>query len=360
MLALGIFLFQTQNSMYRYYTGPIVEEKIYSTINETKQPIIYVCHMDQFNYKTASAHGYGNEGQMNFMIGKLKDTRKVSWKGKDENITFEEMFDSDYNSFHSYNSETKQLYLVDHGICKKITQNSSKMYIKTNKSTVVLLVDPYLDSEFLVREMNDGRLYLGPTTDNLYDSSSYMLEYRYHDSKIFNGQSCTDYEKFGSSYGNCIESIMKKYLLESYGCLPPWFPKPMGLTCETERDVYDYKTVPYKEVYSNFKNILLGRNIKMFDVCLPPCLKMSIKPKRAYHSTSSRYVARLSFFTQDEVVVMKSSYSYNIFNIVVDIGSALGLWLGLSALCILDKIIQFCKLMFEKKKFNINHVKFNN
>ena len=100
----------------------------------------------------------------------------MSWKGKDENITFEEMFDSDYNSFRSYNSETKQLYLVDHGICKKITQNSSKMYIKTNKSTVVLLVDPYLDSEFLVREMNDGRLYLGPTTDNLYDSSTYMLE----------------------------------------------------------------------------------------------------------------------------------------------------------------------------------------
>ena len=47
--------------------------------------------------------------------------------------------------------------------------------------------------------------------------------------------------------------------------------------------------------------------------------------------------------SQNNVVILKDVYSYDLFNLVVDLGSALGLWLGLSALSIFDNILEILK-----------------
>ena len=46
-----------------------------------------------------------------------------------------------------------------------------------------------------------------------------------------------------------------------------------------------------------------------------------------------------TFVAKEEVKVFKDDYLYDIFSLVVDLGSALGLWLGLSALSIFDLLI---------------------
>ena len=43
----------------------------------------------------------------------------------------------------------------------------------------------------------------------------------------------------------------------------------------------------------------------------------------------------------NEVTVITDAYAYDVFSLVVDLGSALGLWLGLSALSIFDYILSF-------------------
>ena len=50
--------------------------------------------------------------------------------------------------------------------------------------------------------------------------------------------------------------------------------------------------------------------------------------------------ANLHLITKDSVTVHTDVYGYDIFSLVVDLGSALGLWLGLSALTIVDYIIE--------------------
>ena len=45
---------------------------------------------------------------------------------------------------------------------------------------------------------------------------------------------------------------------------------------------------------------------------------------------------------------MKDVYSYDLFDLVVDLGSALGLWLGLSALSIFDYTLSFITLAINK------------
>ena len=202
--------------------------------------------------------------------------------------------------------------------------------------------------------MISGRLYSGPTYSKFFEQSSYELGYTIHDSKIYDGKRCTDYERMNSSYGNCVDSIMKRHLLECYGCLPPWFPAQKGMICESDKIVVTSDHAKCKGLKRLFAIFYLGRNLKMFESCMPPCLKMSISLKRTSKVTNGEEVSRLSIVTKNEVVVMKATYSYDIFSLIVDIGSALGLWLGLSALSLFDNIIiltqRYHKKINKKKK----------
>ena len=55
-----------------------------------------------------------------------------------------------------------------------------------------------------------------------------------------------------------------------------------------------------------------------------------------------------------DVQVHKRVYSYDAFSLIVELGSALGLWVGLSALGLLDIIIEAC---FRAKQSVKNHLK---
>ena len=49
------------------------------------------------------------------------------------------------------------------------------------------------------------------------------------------------------------------------------------------------------------------------------------------------------FKINEEIVVTTDVYAYDVFALVVDLGSALGLWLGLSALSIFDYVLFFSR-----------------
>jgi hypothetical protein len=82
--------------------------------------------------------------------------------------------------------------------------------------------------------------------------------------------------------------------------------------------------------------MIRNREVKMFKKCLPPCVTMNINLKQAVTRKNLPTFAFFDLISKDDVTVYTEVYGYDIFNLVVDFGSALGLWLGLSALSILD------------------------
>ena len=75
--------------------------------------------------------------------------------------------------------------------------------------------------------------------------------------------------------------------------------------------------------------------------------------KKTFYLTNFLYNAHLDIRVEEEVAVITDVYSHDLFNLVVDFGSALGLWLGFSALSFIDYTVKFLSLAkskLQKKK----------
>ena len=78
---------------------------------------------------------------------------------------------------------------------------------------------------------------------------------------------------------------------------------------------------------------------------------MTIKQKRTVHIEENLDFSYSGFNTNDKVIVYKDVLAYDLFDLVVDLGSALGLWLGLSALSIFD----YTAMFISKVKYKYYH-----
>ncbi len=65
----------------------------------------------------------------------------------------------------------------------------------------------------------------GPSVANLFHGYNYEVQIQLNDHKILDGEFCTDYDKLGFIYGDCLQHTMQDSFLNWYGCTPPWIRK---------------------------------------------------------------------------------------------------------------------------------------
>ena len=56
--------------------------------------------------------------------------------------------------------------------------------------------------------------------------------------------------------------------------------------------------------------------------------------------------AQLELVWGNQVTINKAVHSIEFFDLIVELGSALGLWLGLSAVSLLDSIVEYWHVVF--------------
>ena len=342
-----------KNSVLEYVERPVVQQSSMKTIDEIELPILYVCQSSQYDYTQSRQYGYLT--YTDFIMGQL-DNNNLTWTGKHGNSSYEMLENILLKvNFTSYDFRTENnvgvwkqaahesVYTVPLGHCKKLNMTTDIMLVTTELPTNFILVDPRKDNKLRVPKMDSGSGNFGPISNNTFDGCSFELEISLHDSRIHDGITCIDYKKKGNSYGECIETKFYNYLVNAYSCLPPWFPESSNLTCEEQtaiKTIYEY---PYGELNHVISRFISNNRMQLFEDCLPPCVLMHMKLLETQRLSLKAGNAVAEFKILEIIKVSTDVYAYDMFSLVVDLGSALGLWLGLSALSIFDLVVDSYK-----------------
>ena len=349
VVTIGVFIYQVQDSLQYYFDENIIQTVSHLQLKDVKQPDIYICEDQQLDYRQLREIGY--QFMNTLLPGEISSSDRITWRGKNGNLTFSEIqnavFKNDYSKLKTLQDRDEKIFVLPYGFCIKLSKSVYDT-IENVKRSILLIDDPYKGNKLRMTELVNFNF--GPTGKDTFDSSVIVVEYSLFDSSLQDGKTCKDYEKYNTTYGDCFISVLKTQLLELYDCLPPWFPDNTAIICEEniKRITVDNKTLMNK-TKQDLDRIVEGRKIDASDKCMKPCKALKASYKKTLHITTRLDKTILTYEILDSVTVHTDMYESDLFDLVVDLGSALGLWLGMSALCIFDfMLIIYIKVI---KKF---------
>ena len=154
-----------------------------------------------------------------------------------------------------------------------------------------------------------------------------------------NGE-CTLYgeQEAFKTYADCISYHEDVTFRPMLGCSVPWLAGPdqaqslcVGRVNLTEE--------MFKKTSMIFGRFLEGLAYRMFEnskYCLKPCTEVHVTSTNIQTTKSSEGQQTIGFYFNANAKVTEEMMAYGLFDLLVEIGSSLGLWIGLSALGIFD------------------------
>ena len=258
------------------------------------------------------------------------------------------MFETDI-----WNENVREYFSVFNGFCIQIKMNPAKipkteMYslaIYNEQQKLQVLIQeagssPYyqLNQDFLhgdIIEMGNAN-QSGKFYDVTFEEEIIMAEEE--------GE-CTTYGEGAEfkTYADCVASKGNQMFVPILGCSVPWLVAPSS----TERCTGRVNIPkPYLQTESEIRDIVRQileytefKSFPEFQTCIKPCreIKAISTLKRSVKAKSLNSID-LNF--KKTVKVTRYLKAYGVFELVVDVGSSLGLWIGLSVLGVFDLIFQ--------------------
>ena len=375
LLALTTFCVQMFYAFVKYAENPTMfSQEATDVLNIQSMPIVTICPAPKFDYETARQLGYS--GRTSFFQGYPKGKNASMWAGN-SGKSFDELVKLLWAEMLNINNniiirdETKNPmdpqplnYVgVPHGLCKTLTtynisSKSGPLVIDIKEGQITVFVtDPAKELYFRtdINSMSGNKIYLEVNkSHSIHQYYMVALQETHHRE----GQDgCMNYGesmKF-PSYRQCVEEELRSRWLPAYGCMPPWMSKATQYRCNASV-VYssDHKAL-HDEAKAIYFESLYGFD-PVFSSCLSPCLQTSVRVKNyglydRPHWNFSRIT--ISFHAEVKKVMMKSAYSFE--DLLIEAGSSLGLWLGLSVIGLYDIFI-----LAVEKMMHMIYATFNN
>ena len=245
------------------------------------------------------------------------------------------MYENDFSQVKMKNA-TVVKYVFNYGYCKQIKRMDKFLIITSgNKNKIKIYLQHSSTDLKLFSELDpDSYITFGATSNTTYEDKSYEIFYEVHDNTIYEGTTCVDYRKQKETYGDCNIKAFKQYMYSAYGCYPPWIDETderqdERSLCETGIKTKEIKLELLRNVSEDLGALVGRRKIEVMKQCLPPCYQVKTRLKLKYLNPGFPKPARLEIFQTGNIVpVFKAVYSFDIFTLAVELGSALGLWLG--------------------------------
>ena len=347
-VASSICSIQVYQSLDKYFQHPIISHESSTSLNTFEKPAVQICFRDYYDYETKKYnHGYNWNSWL--LSGRVPNSTIPTWIGIHRNTTFKsilnDLYEKDFSKIE-VNTPHNPIFRFGRGFCY-LTKGIGKKFKVTSreKNLRVYLVHSSTDSRIIYDELP---IKFGPTSNEIFDYKIHKLLYKIKDNTILDGKDCVDYRKLDETYGDCNYRALKNHIYALYGCYPPWMEASDGKHCEVDVPTKDNKTIQ-QQVFNVFNTLTSGIMPESFQQCQKPCFQVKLSSSESWEAKSWKNNAILEIYNHAEtVLVNKAVYGYDIFTLTVELGSALGLWLGKNMLFQIIKETLFLYMAIEK------------
>ena len=352
LVASLIFMYQMQQSISKYIRAPIVKELAESSLYDITKPVIYICKQDQFNTTAATQIGYDWEGH--YLAGIHNNGATIfNWKGNSSGVEYDDLLKALYVANYTgvevqtYDEikvafeqvETEVKFIMPYGFCERVDSSKIEetMFVLANQNIKLIIVDLNLDDGIQIKDEASNHIEVDFNSNEAFDYV-YEVVFMVENDQMHNGKSCHNYEEIGQSYKDCLKASIEEQFLDWFGCIPPWYNSSSYNSCSQARSKKIPDITLQKRITWDIYHLLTNRPLNFSKKCLPPCRKLIVNINKVFSRTTIQY-SWVNLVLNKDVKVFTDVYSYDVFCLIVDLGSSLGLWLGLSVLSILDYII---------------------
>ena len=347
-ICLALFIVQIVFAVKKVISKPIMSSVETKGLKSLAQPIIIsVCKSSQIDLARAKNIGYSKthnffSGNVNFgpNAGKI-----LSWTGAHGNMTFDEMLHFLYQPGHTeveyglINGTVSTKFFPFHGFCKLYEINPENYLVITFRncteedSFLVTVYDPATANSFQLARMTNGRIQL--ECKNGPKIIDYNIQLTETADKSDRG-SCVEYPtKVHRTYADCVDNMIDVKTKPVFGYGLPFVSNSTG---EPIKRLPGHKnTVDWLERIA----LLSYGGVKyQSERCLPPCTVLTVYTELQQSASAKEENQSSIYFFFDEVVQVKTiGVAYGPDSLLVEIGSCLGLWLGLSVIGLFDMTI---------------------
>ena len=203
----------------------------------------------------------------------------------------------------------------------------------------------------------DIRIFITDKTYRSYTSldysshSGYMLEisnigvYRvYVKTKVVS--SCKIVPPMKLDYHECVNKMLERDIGAYLGCLPPWMTDINQ--CNSTYTINLLKEMP--NYWEKVVNHLHLKNTKGENDCKTACRTSNnfvsvrdIRKDETFSGSKDINKGRATINFDEQVEVTEKTFNYSSYNFIIDVGSSLGLWFGLSVFGIYEILIESCE-----------------
>ena len=348
-VASVIFTYQMVAAGSKYFSYTIQSSMDTKSITDIKLPVILVCPKDQLNETILQKeHGYGRRL---FNHGLGISPGFVSWEGKN-NVSYKDIIEQIYpikdslKIFGPVEVDKKDRFDLLNGFCKQLRIKADEV-AASDLSTIriyseethffVSVEDTYRSTFYAINTESLVGDFIGSKSKY---KSFFTLDITEVNHNKYKGD-CVQYGEEESefrTYGDCVISRQKNKFDPVLGCTIPWqVPHHYPGACKGRIPIKENHLTHYRQMIDD---LLLSRQFKVlgsFYNCPKPCKEIRVESK----FTDSAKIGRQKVFIKldKSVKVVHYNKAYGPFDLIVEVGSSLGLWIGLSAIGIFDFII---------------------
>ena len=363
-VAFILFLSSLYFSFGRYINDTPIQSTEHKLLkNFESMPSILICAKDQFDAEAAEEEGYPTFNLFyNGIVGNGSDDFEVSWVGL-KNRTYTELRNvlfRNYNEDLEFEEDVKatDYFTFPQGHCKNVKLNITG-YGKIDPLRITIKNESTASFEVFITDQTKHLIFKIDETSISGDKIDFDIEQdikksKFYEVKITEYNSypthCKEYEHF-YEYARCITDTDESEITPVLGCLPPWMARLEDLNpnlhCMTPRRV-NQRQYEALEFLKNVDYVRAGLDYTS-SACPNPCREVTIDSK-FYREFRPTIKNRIYIYFYPMVEVTRYIPSFTEGDLLVDIGSNLGLWIGFSVLDLLDFITAGLACFYKDKK----------